>query len=121
VLTHPFVLANYAYAATSSPIHRGVFLARNVLGVSLRPPPDAFTPLPPELHPDLSTRERITKQTRPKDCRSCHAIINPLGFTLEGFDAIGRLRDKENGKPIDASGSFVTRSGKTESFNGARD
>ena len=121
VLTHPFLLANYAYTATSSPIHRGVFLARNVLGVALRQPPDAFTPLAAELHPKLNTRERITLQTSPKDCRSCHGIINPLGFTLEGFDAIGRFRDKENGKPIDATGAFVTRSGKTETFNGARD
>jgi hypothetical protein len=121
VLTHPFLLANYAYVATSSPIHRGVFVARNVLGVSLRPPPDAFAPLPPDLHPKLNTRERITLQTSPKDCRSCHSIINPLGFTLESFDAIGRLRDQENGKPIDATGSFVSRSGKTETFNGARD
>jgi hypothetical protein len=121
VLTHPLVLANYAYAATSSPIHRGVFVARNTLGVTLRQPPDAFTPLAPELHPKLNTRERITLQTSPKDCRSCHGIINPLGFTLEGFDAIGRVRSVENGKPIDATGSFVTRSGVTEKFNGPRD
>ncbi len=121
LLTHPFLFANYSYAATSSPIHRGVFLARNVLGVTLRQPPDAFTPLAPELHPKLNTRERITLQTSPKDCRSCHGIINPLGFTLENFDAIGRLRDIENGKPIDPTGSFTTRSGTTEKFNGARD
>jgi mono/diheme cytochrome c family protein len=121
VLTHPFLLANYAYAATSSPIHRGVFLARNVLGVAMRPPPDAFTPFAPELHPKLNTRERITLQTSPKDCRSCHGVINPLGFTLEGYDAIGRWRDQENAKPIDASGSFTTRGGKTENFSGARE
>lgn len=121
VLTHPLVLANYAYAATSSPIHRGVFLTRNVLGVPLRQPPDAFTPLPADLHPNLNTRERITLQTSPKDCRSCHGIINPLGFTLENFDAIGRFRESENGKPIDASGSFVTRSGTKETFQGARE
>lgn len=121
VLTHPFVLANYAYASTSSPIHRGVFLARNVLGVSLRQPPDAFTPLSPELHPKLNTRERITLQTSPKDCRSCHGIINPLGFTLEHFDAIGRWRAAEKDRPIDASGTFLTRSGATESFKGARE
>ena len=121
VLTHPLLLAKYSYVATSSPIHRGVFLARNVLGVSLRPPPDAFTPLPPELHPDLSTRERISKQTSPKDCRSCHGIINPLGFTLEGFDAIGKSRDQEKGKPIDATGLFVIRSGETAKFNGPRE
>src|SRR5262249_26790425 len=48
VLTHPLLLAHLAYTATSSPIHRGVFVARNVLGVALRPPPDAFAPLAPE-------------------------------------------------------------------------
>jgi hypothetical protein len=52
---------------------------------------------------------------------SCHSIINPLGFTLESYDAIGKFRDTEKGKPIDASGSFVTRAGKAEKFNGARD
>ena len=121
VLTHPFLLANFSYAATSSPIHRGVFLARNVLGVALRQPPDAFTPLAAELHPKLNTRERITLQTSPKNCMSCHNIINPLGFTLESYDAIGRLRDKENGKPIDATGFFVTRSGDKTKFNGVRE
>ncbi len=121
VLTHPYLMANLAYTSTSSPIHRGVFLARNVLGVSLRQPPDAFTPLPPELHPKLNTRERITLQTGAKDCRSCHAIINPLGFTLERYDAIGRLRNEEKGKPIDATGSFVDRSGDTTKFAGVQD
>lgn len=121
VITHPFILANFSYTATSSPIHRGVFLARNILGVGLRQPPDAFTPLPAELHPKLNTRERITLQTSSKDCQSCHAVINPLGFTLERFDAIGRLRDSENGKPIDATGMFMTRSGETQKFAGADD
>jgi hypothetical protein len=121
VLTHPYLMAKFAYTSTSSPIHRGVFLARNVLGVALRPPPDAFTPLPPELHPNLSTRERITLQTTPKNCQSCHGIINPLGFTLENFDAIGRYRTEENGKPVDSRGSFVTRSGDTVEFRGARE
>jgi hypothetical protein len=121
VLTHPLLLANLAYTAASSPIHRGVFLARNVLGVSLRPPPDAFAPLAPDLHPTLNTRERVTLQTSPRACASCHGVINPLGFTLENYDAIGRIRDRDNGKPVDASGLFVTRSGETRKFNGVRD
>jgi hypothetical protein len=121
VLTHPYLMANLSYTATSSPIHRGVFLARNVLGVTLRQPPDAFTPLPAELHPKLNTRERITLQTSPKDCKSCHGIINPLGFTLENFDAIGRFRTQENGKPIDATGTFVTRTGENVKFADAHD
>jgi hypothetical protein len=121
VLTHPYLLATFAYTSTSSPIHRGVFLARNVLGLSLRPPPEAFTPLPPGLHPDLTTRERVSLQTRPQSCQSCHGVINPLGFTLEHYDAIGRYRDKDNGKPIDATGLYVTRSGEPVRFTGVRD
>jgi mono/diheme cytochrome c family protein len=121
VLTHPFLLTHLAYTANSSPIHRGVFLARNVLGVTLRPPPDAFAPLAPDLHPTLSTRERVALQTSPKACISCHGVINPLGFTLEHYDAIGRYRDRENGKPVDASGLFVTRSGEVKKFGGVRE
>ena len=59
MLTHPYLMATFAYTATSSPIHRGVFLARSVLGRSLRPPPEAFAPLPADLHPPLTTRERV--------------------------------------------------------------
>lgn len=121
VVTHPYLMATFSYTATSSPIHRGVFLARNILGVPMRPPPDAFTPLPPELHPKLSTRERITLQTSAKDCKSCHGIINPLGFPLENFDAIGRFRDREKEKPIDATGSFQTRSGDIVRFRSSQE
>jgi len=121
VLSQPYLLATFAYTTTSSPIHRGVFLARNVLGVSLRPPPQAFTPLPVALHPNLTTRERVALQTRPEACHACHGIINPLGFTLENFDAIGRYRDREKGRPIDASGSYQTRAGQVVHFTGLRD
>jgi mono/diheme cytochrome c family protein len=121
VLTHPYLLAAFAYTETSSPIHRGVFLARNVLGLSLRPPPAAFAPLAPSLHPDLTTRERVALQTRPEACQTCHGMINPLGFTLERFDAVGRLRDKENGQPINATGMYQTRTGDVVKFAGVRD
>jgi cytochrome c553 len=121
VLTHPYLLANFSYTAATSPIHRGVFLARNVLGVALRPPPDAFAPLAPDLHPKLNTRERTMLQTSPKECMSCHGVINPLGFTLEGFDAIGRPRDTEKDRPVDTSGSYVTRAGGVVNFKGPRD
>jgi cytochrome c553 len=121
VLTHPYLLATFAYTSTSSPIHRGVFLARSVLGRSLRPPPEAFTPLPPELHPKLTTRQRVALQTRPQSCLACHGMINPLGFTLEHYDAVGRYRDQEKGKPIDATGVYQTLAGKVVKFSGVRD
>jgi hypothetical protein len=121
VLTHPYLMSTFAYTGTTSPIHRGVFLARGVLGVALRPPEDAFTPLPEELHPNLTTRERVMLQTKPANCQSCHVLINPLGFTLERFDAVGRYRTQENGKPVDASGTYETRSGKVVKLTGARE
>jgi hypothetical protein len=121
LLTHPYLMAAFAYTATSSPIHRGVFLSRNVLGRSLRPPPEAFTPLPADLHPKLTTRERVALQTRPQACQTCHNMINPLGFTLENFDAIGRFRDKEKDRPIDATGSYQTLKGPEVKFGGVRD
>lgn len=121
VLTHPYMLATFAYTGSTSPIHRGVFLARGVLGVGLRPPADAFTPLPEELHPSLTTRERVMLQTKPENCQSCHAVINPLGFTLERFDAVGRYRTQDNGKPIDASGAYETKRGDVVKISGARE
>jgi hypothetical protein len=121
VLTHPYLTATFAYTAESSPIHRGVFIARSVLGRGLRPPPEAFTPLPPDLHPSLTTRERVALQTKPQACLACHGMINPLGFTLEHFDAVGRYRQKEKGRLIDTTGSYQTRAGAIVKFAGVRD
>jgi hypothetical protein len=121
VLTHPYMMAGFAYTATSSPIHRGVFIARSVLGRSLRPPPEAVSPLPVDLHANLTTRERIALQTKGEACQTCHNMINPLGFTLENFDAVGRFRKDDAGKLIDTSGGYRTRSGEWVTFAGVRD
>lgn len=121
VLTHPYLMSSFAYVGETSPIHRGVFLARGILGLLLRPPAEAVTPIAPELHPAMSTRERVSLQTKPQACMSCHQIINPLGFTMEQYDAVGRFRAKEKEKPIDASGYYQTRSGEVVNFNGVCD
>jgi hypothetical protein len=118
ILTHPYLMANFAYTASSSPIHRGVFLSRSVLGRPLRPPPEAVAPLAADLHPDLTTRQRVELQTRPESCQSCHGMINHLGFALEHYDAIGRYRDREKNRPVDATGSYETRTGDRVPFNG---
>ena len=109
------------FRSTTSPIHRGVFVSRSLLGRRLKMPPIAVAPLAPDLHKDLTTRERITLQTSPQVCQSCHTMINPLGFTLEKFDAIGRFRTEENSRPVDASGSYVARSGDEVNFHGSLD
>lgn len=63
MLTHPYLLSLRAYTDDTSPIHRGVFLTRNLLGNVLKPPPEAVTPLAADLHPGLTTRERVSLQT----------------------------------------------------------
>jgi len=121
ILTHPYLLTGFAYHAATSPIHRGVFISRSLLGRSLKPPPEAVTPLAPDLHPDLTTRDRTILQTSPTACNTCHDMINPLGFTLEHFDAIGRFREAEKDRPIDDTGSYLTQSGEEVRFDGARE
>ncbi|QEL13441.1 DUF1592 domain-containing protein [Limnoglobus roseus] len=118
VLTHPFMMATFAYTGETSPIHRGVFVARGILGVGLKPPAEAFTPLAADLHPTLTTRERVELQTKGVNCQSCHAVINPLGFVLENFDAIGRFRELDHNKAVDATGGYQTRAGEQKAFKG---
>lgn len=121
VLTHPYLMATFSYTNTTSPIHRGVFLARSVLGRAIKAPPEAVTPIAPDLHASLTTRERVLLQTSPASCQTCHGMINPLGFGLENFDVIGRFRSEEKGKPINATGNYRDRQGKLTAYNGSRE
>ncbi|MEI8371053.1 MAG: DUF1592 domain-containing protein, partial [Planctomycetia bacterium] len=127
VLSHPYMMSVLSYSGATSPIHRGVFLARSVMGNVLRPPQEAVAPLAAEQHPDLTTRERVALQTSAVACQTCHTMINPLGFALEEFDAIGRYRAAEKtagsgeAKPINAVGSYLPREGPEAAFNGARE
>jgi hypothetical protein len=91
------------------------------MGRVLRPPPESVTPVAPELHPDLTTRERVELQTSQEACQSCHGLINPLGFALEHFDAIGRYRQVEKDELIDATGSYLQKSGEVANFDGVRE
>ena len=121
VLTHPYLLSALAYHNNTSPIHRGVFLTRNVVGRSLKPPPIAVAFKDNEFDPNLTMREKITQLTSETACLSCHSVINPLGFALENYDAIGRWRAKDNGQPIDSKSEYVTELGATKEFQSARE
>jgi hypothetical protein len=121
VLTHPYLLSAFAYHKSSSPIHRGVFLIRNIVGRSLKPPPMAIEFMDGRFDPSLTMREKVSELTRPAACQGCHSVINPLGFSLEHFDAVGRFRTTENKKPIDVTGEYTSSEGATIRINGARD
>ena len=121
VVTHPYLLAAMASAKQSSPIHRGVFLTRNIVGMALKPPPTAVSFDESHFNPKLTMREKITELTGNNNCMSCHAVINPLGFSLENFDAIGRWRTKDNNKPVNAVSEFADHDGTKVRLTGPRD
>jgi hypothetical protein len=121
VLTHPYLLSALAYHNSSSPIHRGVFLTRNIVGRRLKPPPAAVAFNDDEFAPDLTMREKITQLTRNTACMSCHSVINPLGFALENYDAIGRWRTSEHEKPIETWVQYQSLRGETLEIDSARD
>jgi hypothetical protein len=121
VVTHPYLLAAFSYQKFTSPIHRGVFLTRNIVGRALRPPPMAMTFKDADFAPDLTMREKVAQLTRPEACQSCHSVINPLGFSLEHYDAVGRFRSREGERPIDAASDYTTEEGETVRLAGARD
>jgi hypothetical protein len=102
VLTHPYVLATFSYTKSSSPIHRGVFVTRNILGRMLKPPPMAIAFMDDKFDPSFTMREKVTELTAKPACQSCHVTINPLGFSFERFDAVGRVRATDNKKPVNA-------------------
>ncbi|TWT32009.1 DUF1592 domain-containing protein [Blastopirellula retiformator] len=121
VVTHPYMLSMLAYNEFSSPIHRGVFITRRLLGRSLAAPPQATEFKDGDFHKDMTMREKVSVLTEPAACQGCHKIINPLGFTLEHFDAIGRYRETEGKRKVDATTDFATAEGDTVKLEGARD
>jgi len=121
VVTHPYLLASLAYSRQTSPIHRGVFLTRNIVGLAIKPPPMAVVFDESHFNPSLTMREKITELTRNNTCMSCHSTINPLGFSLENFDAIGRWRTQDNKKPVNPEGEFQADDGKIIHLTGPRD
>lgn len=121
VLTHPYLLAALAYNRTTSPIHRGVFLSRNIVGLALKNPSVAVAFEDAKFDPTLTMREKIVELTKNESCMGCHSTINPLGFSLENFDAVGRWRIKDNNKPVHAQGEFDADDGRTVKISGPRD
>ena len=109
LLTQIGFLASHSYARTDSPIHRGVFLIRRVLGLPQGdPPPGIDFTLPPVGSGVIrTTRDQVTAKTSPASCATCHARINAYGFAYENYDAVGQYRTQENNVDVDATGSVT--------------
>ncbi len=109
LLTQIGFLALNASATDADAIHRGVFVNRRILCAPLPPPPMNVPPIPAD-DPSmpLTMRERITRHTGEGTCgATCHGtLINPIGFAYEHYDALGRWRDTDRGRPVDATSSY---------------
>jgi hypothetical protein len=108
LLGHGSVLTVTSYATRTSPVLRGKWVLENLLGAPPPPPPPDVPDLEDaESTEGLSIRERMVKHRANAGCASCHARMDPYGFALENFDAIGRWRAREaDGKAIDASAAL---------------
>ena len=109
LLTQVGFLASHAFSTVSSPIHRGVFVQRRLLCNNIPPPPPMIPALPTVDGAQIrTTRQQVDQHTAPTACSGCHhSLINPVGFGLEHFDAVGAFRTEENNVPIDASGTLA--------------
>jgi hypothetical protein len=118
VLTQGTVLAVTSNPDRTSPVKRGLFLLDNVLGSPPPPPPPDVPALEDaEVGKGATLRETLKAHRSQALCSSCHSRMDPLGLALENFNALGRWRDKDRGRPIDASGKLLTG----ESFHNVRE
>jgi hypothetical protein len=108
LLGHGSILTVTSHATRTSPVLRGKWVLENLLGSPPPPPPANVPPLKENGagDPPQSVRERLEEHRKNPVCASCHARMDPIGFALEHFDAIGRWRDTEGGVSIDASATL---------------
>jgi hypothetical protein len=110
VLGHGSILLVTSLPERTSPVQRGVWVLENIVGAPVPTPP----PVVPALEEQAGTkthprtlREQMHLHTERPFCAGCHKIMDPVGFAMENFDAIGRWRTEEHGVPIDASARLV--------------
>jgi Protein of unknown function (DUF1592)/Protein of unknown function (DUF1588)/Protein of unknown function (DUF1587)/Protein of unknown function (DUF1585)/Protein of unknown function (DUF1595)/Planctomycete cytochrome C len=107
VMTHASVLTVSSYATRTSPVLRGKWILENMLNA---PPPDPPAGVPrldeAKVGAEAPLREQLEAHRSQPSCRACHEKMDPLGFSLENYDAIGSYREADGKWPIDASGTL---------------
>jgi hypothetical protein len=116
LLTHASILTITSNPTRTSPVKRGKWVLDNLLGA---PPPPAPPDVPELKETELTgtLRERMEEHRAHPNCAACHALMDPIGFGFENFDAIGAWRTRDGDAPIDPSGTLVSG----ESFQGVAD
>lgn len=107
LLRHGSVLTVTSYATRTSPVIRGHWILENLIGSPPPPPPPNIPALDDNVvSASLPIRERLAAHRADPACASCHNVMDPVGFALENFDAVGRWRTFEEGKTVDAAGGL---------------
>jgi hypothetical protein len=110
------ILTVTSYGNRTSPVLRAKWVLENLLGTPPPPPPGNVPPFPDERGANgepRSVRERLSQHRKNPVCASCHAPMDPLGFALENFDAVGKWRNVDANAPVDSSGVLVDGTGFT--------
>jgi hypothetical protein len=109
ILGHGSILTVTSHADRTSPVLRGKWILENLMGAPPPPPPAEVPPLKEneEGAAPSTVRLRMEQHRASPACSGCHKLMDPLGFALENFDAVGAWRSEEAGKAIDASGQLV--------------
>lgn len=107
LLGHGSVLTASANGVDTSPVIRGIYVLEKFLGYTPPPPPPDVPAVEPDIRGAATIRELLEKHRQVSSCAECHRKIDPLGFALENFDAVGAWRNQYDGKlPIDPSGTM---------------
>ncbi|HVZ23347.1 MAG TPA: DUF1592 domain-containing protein [Vicinamibacterales bacterium] len=101
------ILAVTSHAERTSPVLRGKWVLENLLGLPVPPPPPDVPQLPAQGAIPKTLRAQMELHRASPVCASCHKVMDPIGFALENFDAVGAWRTREPGGPIDASGQLA--------------
>jgi hypothetical protein len=117
LLTQAGVLTVTSNPTRTSPVKRGKWVLENLLGEPPPPPAPDAAPLDDQTQLTGTLRQRLEQHRADPRCATCHQKMDPLGFALENFDAIGGWRTRDEGQPIDATGELPSG----EKFNGAKE
>jgi hypothetical protein len=108
-------------ASLTSPTKRGVLVRERLLCQMLPPHPPSVPTTPPRNDPGLTRREEYLREIENPACQGCHRLVDPVGFGFETFDALGRFRAAEDGRPVNATGELVSAGDAAGAFSGAID
>lgn len=107
VLTHGSWLAMMSHPNVNSPTRRGLFVVEKLLCNEIPLPPPRVNPEPVVPEEGQTLRETLSQHMTDPGCASCHALMDPIGFAFENYDAMGAYRTLDNGQPIDSTGEIA--------------